>query len=158
MADFNRSQKRLEVTLWSIAFPGFGQLLNAHFLKGVLFIALEFIINCNSHLNTAIVFSFHGATREAMLSTDSQWLMFYPCIYMYAVWDAYRYASDTPLTAYVCLPFVMAAYCGTVGVIYSPAVTVLNYLLGPVWLPILTMIGGILLGLVAQYWLRFRKT
>jgi hypothetical protein len=35
---------RVEKLLWSIALPGFGQILNGDLLKGLLFIALEFLI------------------------------------------------------------------------------------------------------------------
>jgi hypothetical protein len=51
---------RIEVLLWSIALPGFGQILNGKFLKGLLFIGLEFLINVQSNFNTAIKSSFHG--------------------------------------------------------------------------------------------------
>ncbi len=35
----------MEKLFWSIALPGFGQLLNGKYLKGGLFIFLEFLIN-----------------------------------------------------------------------------------------------------------------
>ena len=38
---------KLEAILWSVAFPGFGQLLNGHLIKGIMFIFLEFTINVN---------------------------------------------------------------------------------------------------------------
>jgi hypothetical protein len=34
-----------EKSSWSIAFPGFGQLLNQKYVKGILFIFIEFIVN-----------------------------------------------------------------------------------------------------------------
>ena len=37
-----------EVLLWSIAFPGFGQLLNGKYFKGIMLILLEVIINIQS--------------------------------------------------------------------------------------------------------------
>jgi TM2 domain-containing membrane protein YozV len=33
---------KLEAILWSVAFPGFGQLLNGHLIKGIMFIFLEY--------------------------------------------------------------------------------------------------------------------
>lgn len=44
--------------LWSIAFPGFGQILNGHLTKGILFVTLEILINTKSGLNQAIISSF----------------------------------------------------------------------------------------------------
>jgi hypothetical protein len=42
---------RIEKRLWSIALPGFGQLLNGKFLKGLLLIGLEVLINVQSNFN-----------------------------------------------------------------------------------------------------------
>lgn len=70
--------KPLEVIFWSIALPGFGQLLNGKIVKGIVFIALEFIINVQSGFNGIILLSFLGETEKALSQTDFQWLMFYP--------------------------------------------------------------------------------
>jgi TM2 domain-containing membrane protein YozV len=35
----------LEKVLWSIAIPGFGQFLNEKYIKGIVLILLELIIN-----------------------------------------------------------------------------------------------------------------
>jgi hypothetical protein len=76
---------RIEVLLWSIALPGFGLIiLNGKFLKGLLLIGLEILINVQSNLNEVIISSFHGHITEAIFNTNYQWLLFYPCIYMFA--------------------------------------------------------------------------
>jgi hypothetical protein len=124
---------------WSIAFPGFGQLLNGQLVKGVLFVGLEFLINIQSHLNTAIIRSFQGDIAASIQQTNYQWLMFYPCVYMFAVWDSYH-GSGGGQGRYAYLPFVFAAYVGTVGVIYSTSWW------GPVWLPIFGLIAGAVFG------------
>lgn len=85
--------KKLEMLLWSIALPGFGQLLNKHYIKGIFFVILEFIINVNGNFNTIIVLSFNGKTLEAVEQTNYLWLMFYPCLYFFAMWDAFRDAG-----------------------------------------------------------------
>src|SRR5699024_1922917 len=54
---------------------------------------------------------------KAIQQVDYQWIMFYPCIYMFAIWDAYKDAGGGG--PYAFLPFVFAAYFGTIGVIYS---------------------------------------
>jgi hypothetical protein len=43
---------KLEAILWSIALPGFAQLLNRKFLKGIVFIFFEFLVNVKSPLIT----------------------------------------------------------------------------------------------------------
>jgi hypothetical protein len=142
MENKKRETKPSEMLLWSIALPGFGQILNGRFFKGVVLIALEFLINVKANLNSAIISSFHLEIEKAIEQTDYLWLMFYPCVYMFAVWDAYKDAGGGG--SYGFLPPVFAAYFGTIGVIYSPL------FLGPVWLPILLMIVGALIGLLLR--------
>lgn len=137
--------EKLEAILWSIALPGFAQLLNRKFVKGIVFISLEFLINVNSHFNIVILHSFQGNIREAIEATNYQWLMFYPCLYMFAMWDAYKDAQgETPPFSY--LPFVFGAYFVTIGLLFSSSLKLGQILLGPVWLPILSLIPGLLAG------------
>ncbi|MCP3026825.1 hypothetical protein [Halobacillus sp. A5] len=139
---------RLEVVCWSIAFPGFGQLLNQQLLKGIFFILLEVVINLYSSFNMAILFSFRGEIAQSIEAADYQWLMFYPCVYMFAVWDAYKNADDeVPRLSF--LPFFCSALTVTIGLIYS-ADNVFGFLIGPIWLPILCVIPGTALGLLLR--------
>lgn len=134
---------RIEVLLWSVALPGFGQLLNGKFLKGLLLISLEFLINVQSNLNEVIILSFHGNIEQAINQADYQWLMFYPCIYMFGIWDAYRDAGGGN-SPYAAIPFVFGAYMGTIGVIYS------KDLLGGVWFGIIGILIGVGIGLLIR--------
>ncbi|SHF93300.1 hypothetical protein SAMN05216225_100965 [Ornithinibacillus halophilus] len=131
--------------MWSIALPGFGQLLNRRYIKGLTFIFLEFLININANVNTIIFYSFLGDIQAAIDKANYQWLLFYPCVYFFAMWDAYRDASgeNKPL---IFLPFVFSAYFMTVGVIYSPVLKIFDILPGPVFLPLLSIIPGVLVG------------
>ena len=136
---------KLEAILWSIALPGFAQLLNRKIGKGLVLIFLEFFVNVNSHFNIVILYSFQGNIREAIEATNYQWLMFYPCLYMFALWDAFKDArGETPPYSY--LPFVFGAFFVTIGLMYSPTLKLGQILFGPVWLPILSIIPGLLIG------------
>lgn len=136
--------KPLEPVLWSIAFPGFGQIRNGRFLKGVLFIGMEFVVNSHANLNQAIVLSFTGRISEAIQATNYQWIMFYPCIYLFSIWDAFGDASAKD-SGYAVLPAAFAAYFGTLGVIFSGG-PVLGLLLGPVWSGLAGMLTGAVVG------------
>lgn len=140
----NRKRKA-EVLLWSIALPGFGQFINGKILKGIVLIALEFIVNVKGKINEVIMYSFLGKMEQAIHSADYLWLMFYPCLYLFAIFDAYRDAGgkDEP---YSFLPFVFSAYIGTIGVIYSSTFQVNGYYIGPVFLSIIGMVLGLLFG------------
>ncbi|MDD9269413.1 hypothetical protein ACFPES_20390 [Paenibacillus sp. GCM10023248] len=141
------TKDELEKMLWSIALPGFPQLLDGKFAKGVLFIGLEILINVQSNFNTAIMLSFQGKMEQATQQTNYQWLMFYPCLYFFAMWDAYREALGEK-RPFIFLPFAFCAYFVTVGLMYSSTFRIKNVLLGPIWLPILCVPLGICSGLI----------
>ncbi|MDF2960305.1 MAG: hypothetical protein K0S39_2040 [Paenibacillus sp.] len=140
---------RTEVFLWSIALPGFGQLLNGKLLKGLLLVGLEFLINSQSHLNEIIISSFQGEIEKTIDQTNYQWLMFYPCIYMFGIWDAYKDAGGGT-TPYSVIPFAFGALFGTIGIIYS------RDFLGAVWLGIVGLFLGVAAGLLATTTLQNR--
>jgi len=150
-------EERIEKVLWSIALPGFGQILNGKFFKGLLFIILEFLINVQSNLNQMIIYSFQGDIQSAIEQTNYQWLMFYPCLYMFAIWDAYRDAGGGK-SPYSFLPFVFSAYFMTVGLIYSSSLKLFGSLLGPLFLSLLSVIPGIGVGLFIKSILGILKT
>lgn len=141
---------KLEAVLWSVALPGFSQLLVGDYIKGIILILLEFVINVNSHFNLAIMHSFMWEIDSATEVLDFQWLMFYPCVYMFGMWDAYRNAmpKDERLSF---LPFVFGAYFVTIGLMLSTKLTIFHVKLGPVFLPMSFLIPGLLVGFVIRY-------
>lgn len=139
----------MEKILWSIALPGLGQFLNGKYLKGTIFIFLEFLINLQANLNKIILLSFQGRIEEAIQQTNYGWLMFYPCLYFLALWDAYKDAGGAE-RPYSFLPFVFSAYWVTVGLMFSSKLTFLGILFGPVWLPMLFVIPGIASGFLIR--------
>src|SRR5699024_12660281 len=89
--------------------------------------------------------SFLLHTRKAIEAANYLWLMFYPCIYLFAIWDAYKDAGAHELP-FMYIPFVMSAYTGTLGVIYSSKFQLLGFYLGPVFLPLIFMLLGFFIG------------
>ena len=138
-----------EKLLWSIALPGFGQLLNGKYLKGLIFIVLEVMINVQSHFNELIYYSFNGKIEKAIDHTEYQWLMFYPCVYFFAMWGAYKDAGGGK-ERYSFLPFVLSACFVTVGLMYAARVKLFGILLGTVWFPMLCVIPGISIGILLK--------
>ncbi|MRH44090.1 hypothetical protein GH741_15725 [Aquibacillus halophilus] len=145
-----RKPKKHEALFWSIALPGFGQILNGEVFKGIVFIFLEILINVQSNFNLSIIHSFNWEIDKAIAVTEYQWLMFYPCLYMFAMWDAYRVASgEVPAFSY--LPFVFGAFLITVGLIFSSKLTIMGVIIGPVFLPMLFLIPGLVIGFVIKW-------
>lgn len=145
-----------EKLLWSIALPGFGQLLNKKYVKGILFIFLEFLINVQGNFNQIILYSFQGEIEQAVMSANYHWLMFYPCLYFFAMWDAFKDGGGGK-KPFSYLPFAFSAYFVTVGCMYSPCCRLFGVLLGPVWLPILCVIPGVAVGWSLQMLLNRRR-
>ncbi|MDP4086937.1 MAG: hypothetical protein Q8934_20440 [Bacillota bacterium] len=132
---------------WSIAFPGFGQLLNKRYVKGLVLLTLEILVNIQANFNKAIILSFQGDIKEAIAITNYQWLMFYPCLYFFSMWDAYKEAGGGK-NRYSFLPFVFSAYFVTIGLMYSTTGRIFGKVLGPVWFPMIFVIPGLIVGFI----------
>jgi hypothetical protein len=91
------------------------------------------------------MYSFLWEIDKAFKVIDYQWLMFYPCLYMFAMWDSYRDAmpEEEKLSF---LPFVFGAYFVTVGLMVSPKLKIYDILIGPVFLPMLFLPIGLFVG------------
>ncbi|MFZ3579543.1 hypothetical protein [Virgibacillus sp. DJP39] len=140
---------KYEKLLWSIALPGFGQILNGKYIKGILLIALEFLVNVQANFNEVIVLSFQGNIQASIQQTNYGWLMFYPCLYFFAMWDAYKDAGGGK-SSFAFLPFAFSAYFVTVGLIFSSTFKMMGILFGPIWLPILSVVPGVVIGLLLK--------
>jgi hypothetical protein len=66
---------------------------------------LEFLINVQANFNQVILLSFHGKIEDAIKHADYQWLMFYPCLYFFSMWDAVK-DSGGGKDPYSFLPYV----------------------------------------------------
>ncbi|MBT2757996.1 hypothetical protein J7E71_19175 [Mesobacillus foraminis] len=141
----DRKDKIIESILWSIALPGFAQVLNGQLIKGFLFIALEIVINVMANFNEIIRLSFIGNIEGAIAEANYSWLMFYPCLYFFAMWDAFKDAGGGK-TPYSYLPFVCSAYFVTVGIMFSAQAKIFGIVLGSVWFPMVCLFPGLIFG------------
>ncbi|WP_186579445.1 hypothetical protein [Aquibacillus kalidii] len=82
------------VAWWSAAFPGFGHLLLSKYIRGYLLFIWEVIVNVQSSLNLAMIYSFQGKIDLARASLDTRWLLIYIPVYIFAIWDSYRTTVD----------------------------------------------------------------
>ncbi|MFT8312128.1 MAG: hypothetical protein ABF629_13280 [Sporolactobacillus sp.] len=85
------------VAWWSAAFPGFGHMLLDMHIKGNVLFLFEIIINFNSKLNLAMVYSFVGDYEHATNVLNTQWVLIYIPFYFYCIWDSYRTATKLNL-------------------------------------------------------------
>ena len=79
---------------WSAAFPGFGHLHLGLYFKGFILFFWEIIINTQSKINLAIVYSFTGKMEQAKEVLDTRLLIIYLPVYIFCIWDSYRLTVD----------------------------------------------------------------
>ncbi|MCL1631766.1 hypothetical protein M3N64_07365 [Sporolactobacillus sp. CPB3-1] len=77
------------IAWWSAAFPGFGHMLLDMHIKGNVLFLFEIIINFNSKLNLAMVYTFMGDFKRSALTLNTQWTLIYIPFYFYCIWDSY---------------------------------------------------------------------
>ncbi len=136
---------------WSITFPGFGQFYNQQFIKGAFFIFLEFLVNLQGEVNRAIIYSFHGEFSLASEVANWNWLLFYPCIYIFGAAESYYQAhlkENQSFAGARFIPFILAAMVGTIGTIYG-----LRWGLGPIFNGLIGMGVGAIIGRIAMSWI-----
>lgn len=151
MTKIQRKVSRIEAILWSIALPGFGQLLNGRVVKGLVFILIEFVVNLNSNLNLSLMYSFQWDFLKANNSLNFEWVLFYPCFYMFAMWDAFKEADGPTLKRFTYMPFVCGAIIVTVAIFYSTDRFYFGRHLGPVFFPILSLVPGLMIGFLIKW-------
>lgn len=75
---------------WSALLTGFGHIYNMKTFKALVLLIWTVAIIVLAHLTDAIVATFTGRFSRAAAIVDYQWLLFYPSVYIFAIWDAYN--------------------------------------------------------------------
>lgn len=105
--------------LFSILMPGFGQIYNRQFVKGVAFILLEHFDNMYGNINKAIYLDFNGLHEEAVNVLNYEGALFYAGFYVYVVWDAWYYAKEGANKTTTAIPFLIGGFLGVMATIYA---------------------------------------
>ena len=82
---------------WSAALPGLGHLCQGVFLKGLLLMGWEILVNIKAGINLAILYTFNGEFEQASKVLDSEWALFYGVILFFSMYDSYRISTETNL-------------------------------------------------------------
>ncbi|MCU9613248.1 hypothetical protein OEV98_06740 [Caldibacillus lycopersici] len=89
--EINYLDKRNPVVavIWSLFVPGLGQLY-IHRILTAFFVIISVILFCYlSHVLEAISMLFVGKVQEATSVLKPEWLLFFPSIYGFAIFDSY---------------------------------------------------------------------
>jgi hypothetical protein len=129
------------VVLLSIVMPGAGQIFNRHFIKAIIFLAIEHIVNTLANINRAIYLDFNGFHQEALKALDYQFALFYPGIFLVSIWDAFYHAKpDCNRNAVVF--FIVSGAAGTICILFA------SYLQFPTFTIGMSLIVPIVVGAV----------
>jgi hypothetical protein len=114
-----RDPMRNIAALFSMLMPGFGQIYNGQFMKGVFLIIVEHFDNVFGNINKAIHLDFNGLHQQAIEVANFEYVLFYPGFYAYCVWDAWYYAKPNADKAKTAVPFVIGGFLGEIGAILA---------------------------------------
>lgn len=82
------------IAWWSAAFPGFGHISLGNYVIGFLLFSWEMLVNTQSELNTAIVYSFTGRFEMAKEIVNNRWLLLYAPVWVFCIWSSYCLTVD----------------------------------------------------------------
>ncbi|WP_240545881.1 hypothetical protein [Paenibacillus artemisiicola] len=110
---------RVIAGLFSTLMPGFGQIYNRQFVKGIIFVICEHFDNVAGNINSAIHLDFNGHHAQAVGATDFGYMLFYPGFYAYAIWDAWYYAKPGADKAKTAIPYLIGGFAGEFCAIFA---------------------------------------
>jgi hypothetical protein len=110
---------RAIAALFSILMPGFGQVYNRQFVKGIIFLIIEHYDNTLGHINEAIHLDFNGFHQNAINVTDFGYMLFYPGFYAYCIWDAWFFAKPGADKVKTAIPFLIGGFLGCIASIFA---------------------------------------
>ncbi|MFZ5633625.1 MAG: hypothetical protein ACOY40_12355 [Bacillota bacterium] len=84
---------------WSVALPGLGHLCQGNYVRGLMLMSWEILVNLKANLNLSIMYTFTGRFEKAGEVLDSGWALFYGVIFFFAVFDSYRTAVEVNMLA-----------------------------------------------------------
>ncbi|MBC9783764.1 hypothetical protein H1S01_04460 [Heliobacterium chlorum] len=80
--------------LWSALFSGFGHIYNMKTLKGIILLSWLAVIVYLSNFPMGIIYTFTGRVQEVNSMLNYEWLLFYPSVYIFGIWDSYNDAVE----------------------------------------------------------------
>lgn len=82
------------IAWWSCAFPGFGHISLGNYVMGFLLFTWEMLVNTQSGLNAAIIYSCTGRYEMAKEVVNNRWLISYAPVWAFATWSSYHLSVD----------------------------------------------------------------
>ncbi|MFZ5824296.1 MAG: hypothetical protein ACOY94_08215 [Bacillota bacterium] len=74
---------------WSAVLGGAGHFHNMQLIKGAMLMGWYLVIVIKSSLSQAVVYTLLGQYDLAQQVVDYQWILFWPSIHLFNIWNAY---------------------------------------------------------------------
>ncbi|AEG58527.1 hypothetical protein Desru_0229 [Desulforamulus ruminis DSM 2154] len=84
---------------WSAALPGLGHLCQGFYIRGIILMSWEILLNFKGHINLAILYTFTGDFTRATQVLEPRWAIFYGVVFCFAIYDAYRNSVEVNMLA-----------------------------------------------------------
>lgn len=84
---------------WSAALPGLGHLCMGFYIKGLILMSWEILVNVKAHLNLGILYTFTFQFDKAREVVNPGWALFYGVIFFFAIFDSYRTTTEMNMIA-----------------------------------------------------------
>ena len=110
---------RTIAALFSLLMPGFGQIYNRQFIKGVIFVIIEHFDNMTGKINKSIQLDLNGFHHQALETVSYDGMLFYPGFYVYAIWDAWYFAKNGANKTKTSIPFIIGGFLGEFGALFA---------------------------------------
>lgn len=75
---------------WAAMLGGAGHFHNMQLLKGTVLMGWYLVVAIKSGLNIALYHTLTGEFDLAKQVVDYEWLLFWPSVYLFNIWDAYH--------------------------------------------------------------------
>lgn len=85
----------------SALIPGFGHIHLGMYLKGLILVSLEIMLNTFGKLNLAILYTFTLQFEKVHEVINYNWILVYAAIYVFAIWDSYRVSVEINKHSYL---------------------------------------------------------
>lgn len=79
---------------WSAALPGFGHMQLGMYIKGIVFLSGEIMLNFLGHINLAIFYTFNLQWDKAREVINYDFAFLYAAIWTFAIYDSYRISVE----------------------------------------------------------------
>lgn len=110
-------KNRFLAAILSFVMPGLGQIHNRQFIKAIILLLIEHVLNRLAHINSALMLCLNGQHIESINLLNYEYALFYPGFYALCVYDSVLNAEKKP-NINGAFWFILTGIIGCLAIIY----------------------------------------